>query len=90
MYTYISKIDIIKVDSYIKMTNKGRVIESYTCQIQHTQSYAHACTHTHMQHTSYKVARTWIGYYWLLPDIIGYFPYSFKIHELLGGKNVWK
>ena len=32
----------------------------------------------------------WIGYYRLLPDIIRYFLYSFKTHELLGGKNVWK
>ena len=40
---------------------------------------------------SYRAA-AWIGYYWLLPDIIGYnyFPYSFKIHELSGRKNVWK
>ena len=35
--------------------------------------------------TSYRVA-VWIGYYHLLPDIIGYFPYSFKIHELPDGK----
>ena len=35
-------------------------------------------------------AAAWIGYYRLLPDNIGYFPYSFKIHELPGGKNVWK
>ena len=35
-------------------------------------------------------AAAWIGYYQLLPEIIVYFPYSFKIHELLGGKNVWK
>ena len=35
-------------------------------------------------------AAAWIGYYRLLPDIIGYFPYSFIIHELPGGKNVWK
>ena len=34
-------------------------------------------------------AAAWIGYYWLLPDIIEYFPYSFKIYELSGGKNVW-
>ena len=36
-------------------------------------------------------AAAWIGYYWLFPDI-GYFlyNYSFKIHELPGGKNVWK
>ena len=27
-----------------------------------------------------------IGYYRLLPGIIGYYPYSFKIHELTGGK----
>ena len=27
---------------------------------------------------------------WLLPEIIRYPPYSFKIHELQGGKNVWK
>ena len=33
-------------------------------------------------------AAVWIGYYWLLPEIIIYFLYSFKIHELLGGKNV--
>ena len=38
----------------------------------------------------YYRAAAWIGYYRLLPDIIGYFPYSFKIHELPGGKNVWK
>ena len=31
-------------------------------------------------------AAAWIGYYRLLPDIIGYFPYSFKIHERPGGK----
>ena len=37
----------------------------------------------------YRVA-AWIGYCWLLPDIIGYFPYSFKIYELPGGRNVWK
>ena len=30
----------------------------------------------------------WKGYYPLLPDIIRYFPYNFKIHELRGGKNV--
>ena len=35
-------------------------------------------------------AAAWIGYYRLLLEIIGYFPYSFKIHELPGGKNVWK
>ena len=35
-------------------------------------------------------AAVWIGYYWLLPDIIGYFLYSFKTHGLLRGKNVWK
>ena len=35
-------------------------------------------------------AAAWIGYYRLLPDIIGYFPYSFKTHELPGGKNAWK
>ena len=35
-------------------------------------------------------AAAWIGYYRMIPDIIGYFPYSFKIHELPGGKNVWK
>ena len=29
----------------------------------------------------------WIGYYQLLPEIIRYFPYSFKIHELPGGKK---
>ena len=34
-------------------------------------------------------AAAWIGYYWLLPDIIGYLLYSFIIHELSGGKNVW-
>ena len=38
---------------------------------------------------SYRAA-AWIGYCRLLPDIIGYFPYSFKIYELPGGKNVWK
>lgn len=38
---------------------------------------------------SYRAA-AWIGYYRLLSDIIGYFPYSFNIHELPGGKNVWK
>ena len=38
---------------------------------------------------SYRAA-AWIEYYRLLSDIIGYFPYSFKIHELPGGKNVWK
>ena len=32
----------------------------------------------------------WIGYYQFLPDIVEYFPYNFKIHELVGGKNVWK
>ena len=32
----------------------------------------------------------WIGYYWLLLDIIRYFPYNFKIHELPGDKNAWK
>ena len=31
-------------------------------------------------------AAAWIGYYQLLPDIIGYFPYNFKILELPGGK----
>ena len=35
-------------------------------------------------------AAAWIGYYRLLPDFIEYFPYSFKIHEIPGGKNVWK
>ena len=35
-------------------------------------------------------AAVWIGYYWLFPEIIGYFLYSFKIHELPGAKNVWK
>ena len=35
-------------------------------------------------------AAVWIEYYQLLPDIIRYFPYNFKIHEFLGGKNVWK
>ena len=35
-------------------------------------------------------AAAWIGYYWLLSDIIGYFLYSFKIYELPDGKNVWK
>ena len=39
--------------------------------------------------SNYRAA-AWIGYYWLLPEIIGYFPYNFKIHELPGGKNVWK
>ena len=29
-------------------------------------------------------AAAWIGYYQLLPEIIGYFPYSFRIHELWG------
>ena len=38
---------------------------------------------------SHRVA-AWIGYSWLLPDIIRYFQYNFKIHELPGGKNVWK
>ena len=33
-------------------------------------------------------AAAWIGHYQLLPEIIGYLPYSFKIHELPGGKNV--
>ena len=28
----------------------------------------------------------WIGYNRLLPEIIGYFSYSFKFHELPGGK----
>ena len=28
----------------------------------------------------------WIGYNRLFPDIIGYFQYSFKIHELPDGK----
>ena len=31
-----------------------------------------------------------IGYYQLLPDIIGYCPCAFKIYELSDGKNVWK
>ena len=31
-------------------------------------------------------AATWTGYYQLMSAIIGYFLYSFKIHELLGGK----
>ena len=31
-------------------------------------------------------AAAWIGYYWLLPNTIGYFPHSFKINELSGGK----
>ena len=35
--------------------------------------------------TNYRAA-VWIGYYQLFPDIIGYFPYNFKIHELPGGK----
>ena len=35
-------------------------------------------------------ATAWIGYCRLLPDIIGYFPYSLKIYELPDGKNVWK
>ena len=34
---------------------------------------------------SYRTA-SWIGYYRLLPEIIVYFSYSFKIHELPGGK----
>ena len=38
---------------------------------------------------SYRAA-AWIGYYQLFPDIIRYFPYSFKIDKLPGGKNVWK
>ena len=38
---------------------------------------------------SYRAA-VWIGYYHLLPNIIGYFLYNFKIHELLGGNNVCK
>ena len=42
-----------------------------------------------IRHTNYRVAAS-IGYYQLLPDIIGYFQYIFKIDELLGGKNVWK
>ena len=40
-------------------------------------------------HLQYRAA-AWIGYYWLFPDIVGYFLYSFKIYELRGGKNVWK
>ena len=34
-------------------------------------------------------AAAWIGYCRLLSDIIGYFPHSFKIHELPGGKSVY-
>ena len=33
---------------------------------------------------------TYRAAYRLLPDIIGYFLYSYKIHEIPGGKNVWK
>ena len=36
---------------------------------------------------SYRAAM-WIGYYRLFSDIIRYFPYRWKIYELLGGKNV--
>ena len=43
---------------------------------------------TYTNNTDYRAA-AWIGYYQLLPDIIGYSPYSFKINGLLGGKNVW-
>ena len=35
-------------------------------------------------HVVHYRAAEWIGYYRLLPDIIRYFPYSFKIYELLG------
>ena len=31
-------------------------------------------------------AAEWIGYYQLLPDIIGYFPCGFKTHELTSVK----
>ena len=41
------------------------------------------------QVASYRVA-AWIGYYRLMPNIIGYFLFNFKIHELPGGNNVWK
>ena len=44
------------------------------------------CSHTiHFIAPAYRAA-AWIGYYRLLPGIIGYFPHSFKIHELPGGK----
>ena len=36
---------------------------------------------------AYYRAAALIGYYRLLSGIIRYFPYSFKIHELPGGKN---
>ena len=39
---------------------------------------------------NYYRVTVWVGYYQVLPDIIGYFQYSFKVHELPGDKNVWK
>ena len=44
---------------------------------------------TYMLYVCNRVT-AWIGYYQFLPDIVEYFPYNFKIHELVGGKNVWK
>ena len=32
------------------------------------------------QYLNANRAAAWIGYYRLLPDIIGYFPYSFKMY----------
>ena len=53
--------------------------------------YVHACTYEYVccvcvllkaqisnKYMQYRAA-AWIGYYQLLPDIIGYFPYNFKI-----------
>ena len=32
------------------------------------------------QYLNANRAAAWMGYYWILPDIIGYFRYSFKMY----------
>ena len=69
------------------MRNKNYNIATHVVTMSLYMHTLHAYISLHMY--AYRVA-AWIGYYQLLPEIIRYFPYTFKIHELPGGKNVWK